>query len=109
MGAGDEDTFREISERLLAVDPDIALKHAFSSPGLRYKDRIFAMHVRGDLVVKLPPGRCEALDSDGAAKPFRIGQRIMREWVAVGPDREFEWDGLADEALAFARQGAGPG
>ena len=108
MGA-DDSTFREICERLLAADPDIALKHAFSSPGLRFKDKIFAMHVRDDLVVKLPELRGAQLSSDGTAKPFRIGQRVMREWVAVGPDREFEWDGLADEALAFARALAATG
>jgi hypothetical protein len=105
MSDGD-DEFRAITERLLAADGDVELKQAFSSPGLRYRDRIFAMHVRGDLVVKLPSGRCEELGSDGAARPFRIGQRVMREWVVVGPEREFEWDGLADEALAFARQAA---
>jgi hypothetical protein len=105
MADGD-DQFREISDRLLAADPDIELKRAFSSPGLRFKDKIFAMHVRGDLVVKLPPGRCEELSTDGRAAPFRVGARVMREWVVIGPEREFEWDVLADEALAFARQQA---
>ena len=32
-----------------------------------------------------------------------MGNRAMREWVVVGSAREFEWDGLADEALAYAR------
>jgi hypothetical protein len=100
----DDDVFREICERLLAADDDIEDKRAFSSPGLRFRDKIFAMHVRGELVVKLPPGRCEELDADGSARPFRIGQRVMREWVAIGPERQLEWDGLADEALAFARE-----
>jgi TfoX/Sxy family transcriptional regulator of competence genes len=104
MGA-DDDTFHALAERLLAADGEVAVKHAFGSPGLRYRDKIFAMHVRGELVVKLPPGRCEQLAGDGGgAKPFRIGQRAMREWVAVSAAREFEWDALADEALAFARQ-----
>jgi TfoX/Sxy family transcriptional regulator of competence genes len=101
--ADGDDQFREICERLLASDPKIELKHAFSSPGLRYEDKIFAMHVRGDLVVKLAEGRCGELASDGAAKPFRMGNRTMREWVVIGPEREFEWDALADEALAYAR------
>jgi hypothetical protein len=106
MADGD-DAFRAISERLLAADREIELKRAFSSPGLRFKDKIFAMHVRGDLVVKLPPGRCEELNADGRAAPFRIGARTMREWVVIGPEREFEWDALADEALAFAQRLAG--
>jgi hypothetical protein len=103
MAEGD-DTFRGIAERLLAAEPEVALKRAFSSPGLRYRDKIFAMHVKGDLAVKLEAGRCEELDSDGAAAPFRMGGRTMREWVVVGPERAFEWDALADEALAFARR-----
>jgi TfoX/Sxy family transcriptional regulator of competence genes len=98
-----DDQFREICERLLASDPQIELKHAFSSPGLRYDDKIFAMLVKGELVVKLAAGRCEELASDGAARPFTMGDRAMREWVVVGSAREFEWDGLADEALAYAR------
>jgi TfoX/Sxy family transcriptional regulator of competence genes len=103
MGDRDDTTFRELAERLLAADREIELKHAFSSPGLRYKDKIFAMHVRGDLVVKLPLARCDELTSDGGARPFRVGQRRMREWAVIAPDREFEWDALADQALAYAR------
>ena len=102
MDAAD-DQFREIGERLLASDPDVTHKRAFGSPGLRYKDKIFAMLVRGALVVKLAAGRCEQLASDGGAAPFRIGNRQMTEWAVIGAGREFEWDALADEALAYAR------
>jgi hypothetical protein len=105
MADGDEQ-FREIGERLLAGDPDVATKRAFGSPGLRYKDRIFAMLVRDALVVKLGEQRCGALAADVGAAPFRIGNRSLREWVAIGPGREFEWDALTDEALAHARRAA---
>jgi TfoX/Sxy family transcriptional regulator of competence genes len=104
MAADDDNmVWLGIRERLLAADPEIELKHAFSSPGLRYRDKIFAMYVRGELVVKLPAERCEQLDADGHARPFRVGQRVMREWTVVGTDRELDWDALADEALAYAR------
>jgi hypothetical protein len=104
MASGADDIWREITERLLAADPRITLKHAFSAPGLRLDDKIFAMHVKGELVVKLAAGRCEELGSDGRARPFAMGGRTMREWVVIGPEREFEWDALADEALAYARR-----
>ncbi|MCW2993858.1 MAG: hypothetical protein JWQ18_1353 [Conexibacter sp.] len=93
----------ELVERMLADEPDVAVKHAFGSPGLRYRDKLFALHVRDELVVKLAPGRCEELSEDGGARPFRSGGRELREWVVVGAEREFEWDALADEALAYAR------
>lgn len=103
----DEDAreiWEALVERLLAHDERIALKPAFSSPGLRFGDKIFAMDVKGELVVKLAEGRCEELASDGRARPFAIGQRVMREWVVIGPERAFEWDALTDEALAYARR-----
>ena len=96
--------WRGIVERLLAADDRITLKHAFSSPGLRLDDMIFAMDVKGELVVKLPEGRCEELASDGGARPFATGGRQMREWVVVAAERAFEWDAIADEALAYARR-----
>jgi TfoX/Sxy family transcriptional regulator of competence genes len=106
MGADAEQTYQAIAERLLASDPDIEHKPAFGSPGLRYRDKIFAMHVRGDLVVKLPERRCEDLAGGGAARPFRVGQRVMREWAVIGSERDFEWDARADEALGYARRSA---
>jgi TfoX/Sxy family transcriptional regulator of competence genes len=106
MGSGADETWRDLTGRLLASDPRIALKHAFSSPGLRFDDKIFAMLVKGELVVKLAAGRCEELASDGRCRPFTMGRREMREWAVIGPEREFEWDALADEALAYARRAA---
>jgi len=100
---GESRVWLEIVERLLADEPDVMVKHAFGSPGLRYGEKIFALHVRDELVVKLPPGRCEELREDGGARPFRSGGRELREWVVIGAEREFEWDALADEALAYAR------
>ena len=96
--------WRGIVERLLAADDRITLKHAFSSPGLRLDDTIFAMDVKGELVVKLAEGRCEELASDGGARPFAMGGRQMREWVVIEAERAFEWDAIADEALAYARR-----
>jgi hypothetical protein len=104
MASDADDTWRAIVERLRAEDERITLKRAFSSPGLRFDDKIFAMDVRGALVVKLAAGRCEELASDGRARPFTSGGRTMREWVVIGPERAFEWDALADEALAYARR-----
>lgn len=104
MGSDADETWDAIVERLLGEDERITLKHAFSSPGLRFDDKIFAMDVKGELVVKLAEGRCAELAGDGRARPFRTGGREMREWVVIGAEREFEWDALADEALAYARR-----
>jgi hypothetical protein len=88
----------------LGAEPDVGHGTGFgSNPGLRFGKSIFAMLVRGELVVKLPAERCAALAESGGAHPFVIGKRAMREWVAVAPDGGHDWPALAREALAFAR------
>ena len=72
-------------------------------PGLRVGGKIFAMLVDRELVLKLPAQRCTALVEEGGARPFEIGKRQMREWVAVEDDERHDWNALAREALAFVR------
>ena len=91
--------FDDIANQLLG-EPGIDEGTGFgTNPGLRVGGKIFAMEVRGQLVVKLPATRCEELVAAGA-EPFVIGKRTMREWVAVAPGAG-DWPALAREALAF--------
>lgn len=95
--------FDAIANDLLG-EPGIDAGTGFgTNPGLRAGGKIFAMLVRGDLVVKLPAERCEALVAAGGAEPFVVGRRRMREWVAVAPGDAHDWGALAREALAFVR------
>ena len=75
----------------------------FGSTGLKVHDRIFAMLVRGMLVVKLPKSRVEALIASGAGQPYdpRHDGRLMKEWAAIDPTSEAEWLTLAKEAMEF--------
>lgn len=70
--------------------------------GLRVGGKIFAMLVRGDLVVKLPRARVDELVDAGVAARFDAGKgRPMREWAAVGPSASRRWRGLVEEARTF--------
>src|SRR5215471_3537143 len=63
-------------------------KKAFGASGqLKIHDKIFAMLVRGTLVVKLPKPRVDALIAAGAGERFdpRQDGRLMKEWVTIGP------------------------
>ena len=80
-------------------EPGVERGTNWRSDGLRVNGKIFAMHVNGELVVKLPAERCAALVEAGRAHPFQSGKRTMREWVAIGDDED--WVTLADEAFAF--------
>ena len=71
---------------------------------LRFRGMFFASSDRetGDLVVKLPADRVEALIADGEAVAFAPNGRTFREWARV-PRRDLSRSrGLIDEALAFA-------
>jgi hypothetical protein len=66
------------------------------------RGRIFAMLVRGTLVVKLPAKRVDELIRSGAGGPFDAGKgKPMKEWLTVQPSSTEAWLGLATEALAF--------
>lgn len=75
----------------------------FGSSGLKIGGKIFAMLVRGALVVKLPRSRVEEFVAAGEGERFdpRRDGRLMREWLVAGPALEGEWLSLAREALAF--------
>jgi hypothetical protein len=78
-----------------------------ASFGLRVGGKIFAMLVRGDLVVKLPRERVDALVAAGRGHAFdpRHDGRLMKEWL-VFPGDDPPWVDLAREAYAFV---GGPG
>ena len=70
--------------------------------GLRVGGKIFAMLVRGELVVKLPGDRVDELVDAGVAVRFDAGKgRPMREWASVSPAVSRRWRGLVEEARAF--------
>ena len=103
--AGDEH-FRSIREAY--VDrPGVSTGTGFGgNDGLRIDGRIFAMLVRGELVVKLPRDRASALVERLEGRLFEPGTgRVMREWVSVPVERAAAWSGLADEAFEFVRAG----
>jgi hypothetical protein len=79
----------------------------FGRSALRYRGKIFAMFVRGALVVKLPAERVAVLVAAGHGAHFDANKGTpMREWFAAdpnsGPDSPISWSDLAAEALAFA-------
>jgi hypothetical protein len=80
----------------------------FGRSALRCRGKIFAMHVRGALVVKLPADRVAALVAVGHGAHFDANKGTpMREWFAAAPACALSWSDLAAEALAFARSESG--
>ena len=73
-----------------------------SSGQLKVDGRIFAMLVRGSLVLKLPRDHVATLVAGGEGTYFDAGKgRPMREWFVLSPTSSKRWLPLAEEALKF--------
>jgi TfoX/Sxy family transcriptional regulator of competence genes len=75
----------------------------FGSTGqLKVGGKIFAMLVRGRLVVKLPRARIHTLIESGEGERFDAGKgKPMAEWFALSSTSTRGWRALAEEAMAF--------
>jgi len=104
-----EDRFAVVVGEMLSnpvVSPPLTEPQArkrFGSSELKVHNKIFAMLVRGKLVVKLPRSRVDALVSSGGGERFdpRHDGRLMKEWLVVESASEEEWLSLAREAMEF--------
>ncbi len=79
---------------------------AFGSNALKADGKIFAMCVRGKLVVKLPKARVDELVTSGKGSYFDPGHgRLMKQWVSIDAPR-LPWTELVREAYTYV-SGAG--
>ena len=98
---GGEDLFEAVREAV-EHDPAVSTGRMFGSTGLKVGGKIFAMLVKGKLVVKLPKHRVDELIADGRGSAFATGHgRVMKEWVALDPSDADQWIRLSQEARAF--------
>ena len=67
------------------------------------RNRVFAMRVGGDLVLKLSPRRVAELIAAGIAKPNVVGGRPVKEWANLALSTEHRFEDLARESLAYVR------
>jgi TfoX/Sxy family transcriptional regulator of competence genes len=81
-------------------------RKGFGSSGqLKVNGRIFAMLVRGALVLKLPAVRVDELVTSGQGSYFDAGKgKPMREWFVLSPKSSKPWRPLAEEAFHFVKE-----
>jgi hypothetical protein len=72
------------------------------SEGLRISNKIYAMLVNGELVVRIPKARVDELVDAGIGRRFEPSPgRIMKEWLSLPPAASRRWKALVAEARAF--------
>lgn len=93
--------FERLTTRFLA-GPSVTEGRMFGSAGLKVGSKVFAMLVKGQLVVKLPKKRVDQLVASGTGTPFDPGHgRLMKEWVSIAAAHGRDWEQFASEALEF--------
>ena len=77
-------------------------QRAFGSTSLKTNGKIFAMLVKGRLVVKLDRKRVDAMVAAADGEPFDPGHgRIQKEWIALASESHQAWLAAATESEAF--------
>ncbi len=67
--------------------------------GLKVGKKMFAMFSKGDLLLKLPPERVEALVAAGRGLPYDPGTgKVMSNYVLIPAAKKRSWIGLCEEA-----------
>jgi hypothetical protein len=98
--------YEDLVDDLMGIDgvTPPAQGSGFGRGALRYQGKIFAMLVRGRLVVKLPADRVTVLINSGDGAAFDANKGTpMREWLSLDADSALNWLELTTEAVEFAR------
>jgi hypothetical protein len=108
VGEEVEERYEDLVGELLGI-PEVTPPRGgggFGRSALRFQNKIFAMLVRGRLVLKLPAARVDALVASGDGVRFDANKGTpMKEWLSLDPESGLPWLPLAREALEHARAG----
>lgn len=63
--------------------------------------KVFAMIVNGELVVKLPAPRAQALVDAGKGRFHALGKKVMKEWFVSPVARKKDWVAVAKESRKY--------
>lgn len=104
MDRSTEQLFSEVKARFSSV-LSVAPGKMFGAEGLRIDGKVFAMRVKGNLVVKLPARRVDELIALGVGMRFDPGHgRLMKEWIQIVPGKA-DWTDLSVKARSFVETG----
>lgn len=99
--AGTAPAFQQLVDSF-AGRPQVELGRMFGAPGLKTEGKVFAMLVKGRLVVKLPKARVDELVAKGRGEYFDPGHgRLMKEWLSAPEGTAAAWAALAQAAFDY--------
>lgn len=101
--ANREDPFAEIKAHFADVD-DVVVNEGKGSQGLKYGKKMFTMFYKGQLAVKLSPGRVTELIRTAEGLPLDPGTgKPMKDRVIIPISAKERWIEFCVESKAYAQ------
>lgn len=98
----DPERFERVAQRLLDEFPGDERGKMLHSPGIKVGGKAYGFAPPGELIVKLPEARVQALIAGGEGQPCAPGGRSpMREWIRLQPADDAACEAYLREARAF--------
>ena len=95
--------FASIVQKLLK-ERGVTQAKMFGVPGLKIGRKMFAMWMKGELILKLPKERVDTIVASKRGKRFYHlfdKSHLMKEWVSIGHKNKYNWVKLTQEAKDF--------
>ena len=97
----------EIAENLMKKESNVTLGKMMSSPGIKYKNKVFAFYYNKEMVFKLGKEFDPAsfkIEKFSYLSPFK-NKPPMMAWFVITLEDEDKWEALAGEALKIMKEG----
>jgi hypothetical protein len=83
-------------------DDQVVVNVGSGAQGIKYGKKLFVMFYKGELVVKLSPGRVTELVSSGEGLPHDVGTgKPMKDWVKFPVSMKDEWIKFCEESKSY--------
>ncbi len=103
----EEKLFFEIAEDLANNNDDVSIGKMMSSPGIKFKTKVFAFYYNKEMVFKLgkefDPAIFE-IEKFSFLSPFK-NKPPMKGWFQITWEDNGRWEALAEEALKTMKEG----
>ena len=100
-----QDNFDTIAQKYIAEQSNVHLGKMMSSPGLKYKNKVFAFYHNDHMGFRLGPHfdpEVFGLQKIKLLSPFKT-KPPLKGWYMVEQDEKHLWEPLCAEALAFTQ------
>ena len=97
----EEKLFNSIRDNLISENKNVAIGKMMSSPGIKYKNKVFAFYYKNEMIFRLgkdfKPGSV-GIKKYSLLNPFKNKQPLAG-WFCISFDNCDQWNGLAKIAL----------